>query len=117
MTTEVPLNDTPKSEEQAVLVCFSYAVSSIKLFLLEQQLSVVIDKQNLGEYDGNEIGRDEAMLYMYGPDAERLFTGIKPVLEKNSIYKNAVVIIRHGAPGAEERKERITIKKRFPWIW
>jgi hypothetical protein len=47
------------------------------IFVLEDRLSAVIETQQLGEHDGNEFGGDEATIYCYGPDADRLFGGIE----------------------------------------
>lgn len=40
----------------------------------------VIDARGHGEFDGNEFGEGEAVLYCYGPDAGRLFAGIEAEL-------------------------------------
>ena len=74
------------------------------LLTLEGQLSDAIEAQGLGEFDGNEIGDPGATLFMYGPDAERLFAGIEAILRAYPLCKNARVVIRRGGPGAEERE-------------
>lgn len=50
------------------------------IFALEDRLESLIESQGLGEFDGNEFGGGEAVLYCYGPDAHRLFAGIEPEL-------------------------------------
>src|ERR1700682_5448218 len=77
------------------------------LATLEEQLQEVIEREKLGEYDGNEFGDRVVTLYMYGPDAEKLFAGIKPVLQAYPLAKNASVIIRKGEPSAVQREIRI----------
>ena len=97
------------SEEQAVLVHLDgmnlpdetykkYDVST-----LEDQLIEVIKTNQLGEYDGNEFGPEVTTLFMYGPDAERLFAAIAPVLRAYPLCSRARVVIRRGPPGAPER--------------
>ena len=36
--------------------------------------------RKLAKLDGNEIGQGEFVLYMYGPDAEKLFVAVEPIL-------------------------------------
>ena len=43
------------------------------MIALSDKLEAVIEKQNVGMFDGNEIGGGEMTLFMYGPDAERLY--------------------------------------------
>lgn len=105
-----PKKEEPAAPEQAVIIHLrgsslpdevyeKYDVST-----LEDQLQEVIQSKKLGEYDGNEFGPEETVLYMYGPDAERLFAGIEPVLRAYPLCKEGVAIIRSGPPGAPERK-------------
>ena len=70
------------------------------LATLEDQLIAVVDSSALGEFDGNEVGPTEVVLYLYGPDAEALFAAIAPTLRAYPLCKNARVIIRQGGPGA-----------------
>ena len=71
---------------------------------LEDQLREAMARKSLGEYDGNEFGPDETVLYMYGPDAEHLFAGIESVLRAYPLCKEGVAVIRRGPPGAPERE-------------
>jgi len=95
---------------QAVLVHLdgaslpSEVYAEYDLSTLEDQLIDAISEQSLGEFDGNEIGGGGAVLYMYGPDAERLFRGIESVLRAYPLCRNARVVIRAGEPGAPERE-------------
>jgi hypothetical protein len=72
--------------EQAVLVYLDgkglpkEVYEKYDLATLEDQLIEAIESQSLGEFDGNEIGPDEAALFMYAPNAETLFKGIEPIL-------------------------------------
>ena len=65
--------------EQAVIVCAALPPNDAdeildELSALEDQLTETIKVAHVGEFDGNEIGQGELKLYMYGPDAERLFS-------------------------------------------
>jgi hypothetical protein len=85
--------------EQAVIIDFNYGSRDLsKLFELEDQLVAAISDANVGEYDGNQIAVDgsDGTLYMYGPDADRLFEAVKPILEGTSFMKGAKVTRRYG---------------------
>lgn len=74
------------------------------LATVEDKLIDVIEETELGEFDGKEIGPKGTTLYMYGADAEKLFTGIESVLRGYPLCPKARVIIRHGGPGANQRE-------------
>ncbi|HWA25112.1 MAG TPA: hypothetical protein VG734_05505 [Lacunisphaera sp.] len=71
---------------------------------LEEQLQIAIQSKRLGEYDGNEFGPEETVLYMYGPDAEKLFAGVEAVLRAYPLCKEGVAVIRCGPPGSPQRE-------------
>ena len=68
--------------------------------LFERQLESAITAAQAGEYDGNEVAVDgsDGTLYMYGPDADKLFAAIRPALEACSFMKGALVRLRYGPP-------------------
>ena len=98
----------PKPVDHAVLVNFDYIGSTdlTQLFDLEKKLEVAIDAAKVGELDGNEVATDgsDGTLYMYGPDADRLFEAVKPVLEGCSFMRGARITLRYGPPGADQRQ-------------
>ena len=71
---------------------------------LEDQLEKEIARAGVGEMDGNEIGEDECTLFMYGPDADRLFSAIERSLRASPLAKGAWAIKRYGA--AEDPQAR-----------
>lgn len=91
-----------KPVEHAVIVTFAYIGSTDldPLFALEPQLKSVIDAAWVGECDGNEVAVDgsDGTLYMYGPDADKFFAVVRPVLEACSFMKGASVKLRYGPP-------------------
>jgi hypothetical protein len=104
---DVPSDSEARHVDQAVLVHLVGRHSPAELGAIEDQLRAVIERHGLGEFDGNEIGATSATLYMYGPDAERLFVGIEATLRGHPLTQNSRVEIRRGGPGAEQREVRL----------
>lgn len=71
---------------------------------IEDRLIEAIDEAGVGEFDGNEVGPDGAVLYMYGPDADRLWEVIEPVLRSASLGSGSYAVKRYGEPGASETR-------------
>ncbi len=100
--------------EQAVIVRLSPPQRSAStepeedLWTLETTLLTdVIERQGLGEFDGNEVGEDGATLFMYESNAEDLFRGVEATLRASSLCENARVQIRPGLPGTVHREVRL----------
>lgn len=77
------------------------------LATLEELLVAAISNSGTGEYDGDEMGPTETMVFMYGPDADALFSSVEPVLRAYPLCRNARVEIRRGGPGASQREVRL----------
>jgi len=93
--------------EHAVLVAFDYGSTDLHpLHALESRLDEAITAAGVGELDGDEIAADgsDGMLFMYGPDADRLYEVVRPHLECLGFMHGARVTLRYGAAGnAPER--------------
>ncbi len=103
-------NKASASPEQAVIVHFEAASPyQSRLFALEDRLEQVIASSGTGELDGNEIATDgsDGYLYMYGPDADALFTAVRPTLDAVDFMRGARVMLRYGPP--EEGVEEVEI--------
>jgi hypothetical protein len=77
---------------------------------LQDELADAIDEAETGEFDGDEFGEGECVLFMYGPDADVLFDTIKPILKKSSHAKGGFAIKRYGEasdPKAREVKVKL----------
>ena len=100
----------PFSSEQTVIVHLDGKTLPEEIYekydlaTLEDHLIEAIEAKSLGEFDGNEFRPEETLLFMYGPDAETQFEGIKPVLLAYPLCQNARVVIRNGGPGSPERE-------------
>ncbi len=101
---QVP-HGAPPSPDQAVLVHIAGPMhDGIGLDDLEDALIEAIDRAGVGEFDGNELGPEDATLFMYGPDADQLFAVIEPVLWRAALPAGSHATVRYGEPGAEERR-------------
>jgi hypothetical protein len=100
----------PVAPEQAVLIrlngttLLQHIYDENDLSTLENQLIAALEGTGAGEFDGNEIGPEVTRLYLYGPDAEKLFMTIKPVFSSYPLCQQSTVIIRQGKPGAQQRE-------------
>jgi hypothetical protein len=99
-----------REPEQAVLVHLkprglpAHVYQECDLGTIGERLREIIKREHLGLFDGNGIGPEEAILYMYGPDAERLFAGVEATLRGYPLCQGARVVIRRGGHGAEQRE-------------
>ena|SRR5688572_12780854 len=66
------------------------------LVALEGQITKAIEDADAGEFDGDMFGEGECVLYMYGPDADRLFVAIEPVLRSYALRSGGYAIKRYG---------------------
>jgi hypothetical protein len=98
----------PAPSEQAVIVHFDYGSRDwAPFFQFESRLEQAIAASGTGEYDGNELATDgsDGSLYMYGPNADKLFAVVKPLLESSTLLKHVVVTLRYGSAGDKNARE------------
>ncbi len=96
-----PTPEEPDSNEQAVIVEFKYGFPNLdRLFEVDDLLEAAAEKSGAGEHDGHEIAVDlsDGSYYLYGPDADKLYEAIRPVLESQDFTKRAKVTLRYGPP-------------------
>jgi hypothetical protein len=98
--------------EHAVIVHFDYGSTNLQpIFALERELEEAIVAARAGEYDGNEVavsGKD-GCLYMYGPDADRLFAVVKPILDACTFTSKARIKLRYGPPKDGVRESNVQL--------
>ncbi len=58
-------------------------------------------------YRGGWQGAEETAIYLFGPNAEEIFTRVEPVLRRLPIGQNARVVIRDGKASLNPREVRI----------
>lgn len=69
-------------------------------------LADAIERAGVGEFDGNEFGAGEAVLYAYGPDAGALFAVMAPILVSLP-FRPARVLLRYGSASDASATERL----------
>jgi len=65
------------------------------------RLDEQIRQSGAGVFDGDEFGNGEGALFMYGPDANKLFSVIEPLLQNWAPLRGGYVIKRYGAADSE----------------
>jgi hypothetical protein len=74
-----------------------------RLLDIEPQIELLVEQNGLGELDGNEIGEGYFTWFIYGPDADRIFSSLLPTLLNIPMPPGSHLIVRRGAPGALEQ--------------
>jgi hypothetical protein len=97
--------------EHAVLLKIVYNASGqgladnatvVSLHALQDRLLEAIRNASAGELDGDEFGEGICTIYCYGPDADRLWDAVAPILETEPFPEGSVAVKRYGPPGARE---------------
>jgi hypothetical protein len=76
-----------------------------RISTLTEKLADAIEKHEAGEFDGDEYGGGHCRLFMYGPDADKLFDAIKKPLLASSLSKGGYAIKRYGEASDKKAKE------------
>ncbi len=98
--------------EQAVIVYlpFSESANVSDFQALEDEIAEAIDRAGVGEFDGDEFGGGKCVLFMYGPDADRLFDAIAATLRSSLLSAGGYVIKRYGpAEDPTARESRVEL--------
>lgn len=110
-------SDVSAPPEHAVIVRFNFPSGNLdRIFEIEDQLAKAVEQGAVGQLDGNEIavdGRDN-MFYLYGSNADTIFSAIEPVLLQWDILSEARVLLRYGPPGLDTAQQTITLPKWSP---
>lgn len=94
-------------KSHSVIIQFDYPYDELdELFKLDQELDDAITKNQVGVYDYHEVQIDgaDARLYMYGPNAEKLFKVVQPILQQTPYMKGAVALLQFGGIDEKDAK-------------
>ena len=101
-TPKEPTLDVPEVEHAVLIRITSLTDPNSGLDLIEDPIIEAIESAGVGEFDGNEIGPDGATLYMYGPDADALWSAVDSAVSGTGLGSGSHAIKRYGPPGARE---------------
>lgn len=105
-------NKKSKVEEQCLKLKFNYGFESLEeLYALRQLLTSIIDKNNLGDYDGHEIATDlsDGFMYMYGSSAQAIYDCVKPILDGTEFLRGGSATLILGEMGSECERQEIKL--------
>ncbi len=108
-TGPAPSPAPTQAPQQAVIVHFDYGRADWAPFVVfEKELETQIDASGAGDYDGNELAVDgtDGTLYMYGPDADKLYAVARPILRSSVLLKNVVVTLQYGGVDDKNAREK-----------
>ena len=104
-----------KPPEHAVIVSlvlsneeFGEAAERDAIHALTDRMDAAIRAAGAGEFDGDEFGDGSCTLYMYGPDADRLFAAVEPLLRGSSLVTGGHAIKRYG-PAADPQARQVRV--------
>lgn len=69
------------------------------------ELDAAVTAAGVGEYDGDELGGGECILFFCGPDVDRLVAVLLPLLKRSPLCRGGhLVRMVSGPDGAPERR-------------
>ena len=72
---------------------------------LTDTLAEAIEKHEAGEFDGDEYGDGVCRLFMYGPDADKLFDAIQQPLLASPLSEGGHALKRYGEASDMQAKK------------
>ena len=55
--------------------------------------------------DGDDLAEDEAIVYIYGPNADAIFKAVEPILKK-SAFDHITITLQYGLPDDPATKDK-----------
>ena len=94
----------PVSDDHAVIVHFGLSddefgseAERATLGDLGDRLADVVARAGVGEFDGDDFGEGEGVLYLYGPDSELLWQAVEPEVRACAL-RPVFALVRPGGP-------------------
>lgn len=73
------------------------------------QLEAAITEAGVGEYDGDELGGGECILFFCGPDIDRLLAVLHPLLKRSPLCRGGHLVRMVDDPDGEPQRQRLPI--------
>lgn len=67
-----------------------------------ERLEQILAADQLGEYDGNEIGGGEFVMFFCGPCAEGIYDALRPALQQSPYGRGALIRMQRGDETVEK---------------
>ena len=77
--------------------------------LLAEQLEAAAHEAGVGEYDGDEYGGGECILFFCGPDEEAMLGVLRPLLQRSPLARGAHFVRLVESEDGEMRRENLRI--------
>ncbi|MCC7061554.1 MAG: hypothetical protein IT456_02050 [Planctomycetes bacterium] len=73
------------------------------------QLEAAVTEAGVGEYDGDELGGGECILFFCGPDIDRLQTVLHPFLKRSPLCRGGHLVRMVDDADGEPQRQRLPI--------
>jgi len=80
-----------------------------EIALLADKLDAVVQEAGLGEYDGDEYGGGECVLFFCGPDEMALIGFLRPLLQRSPYGRGAHFVRLVEAQNGEMTREKVPV--------
>jgi len=87
-----------------------HIVERNKIIAFGDALKRAIDIAQAGQFDGDDFGQGQCILYIYGLDADSLFAAIEPVIRAHrKLTYGGYAVKRYGLPLNGIREDKINL--------
>lgn len=91
-----PDDDQPEQDLLVVLKLSNRAIGRAaereQIELFADELATAVAEAGVGEFDGDELGGGECILFFCGPDLERLLGVLLPLLRRSPLCRGASIV-------------------------
>ena len=115
-TPDFGFDDPDPADERDLLVVLRLSNRAMgtheertQIELLAAQLEAAAHEANVGEYDGDEYGGGECILFFCGPDEEALLGVLRPLLQRSPLARGAHFVRLVEKEDGEMRRENLRI--------
>jgi len=111
-----PEADPEAAEEQDLLVVLRLsnrqmgtAQERMDIEAFADRLDAAIREAEVGEYDGDEIGGGECILFFCGPDVDAMLRVLQPLLKREPMCRGGHLVRMVEGPDGELQRTRIPL--------